>query len=81
MGTWKLIGLGIAWALASIAIAFVTAILGTELLDVVGIVESGESSYTIAINAILLVVFVGLILVPFLLRNRFVDPDVSEVEQ
>lgn len=81
MGTLKLIGLGIAWALASIAIAFVAAILGTELLDVVGIVESGESSYTIAINAIMLAVFIGLILVPFFLRNRFVDPDVSEVEQ
>ena len=81
MGTFKLIGLGIAWALASIAIAFVAAIIGTELLDVVGIVESGESSYTIAINTILVLVFVGLILVPFLLRNRYVDPEVSEVEQ
>lgn len=81
MGTLKLIGLGTAWALASIAIAFVAAILGTELLDVVGIVESGESSYAIAINAILLVVFVGLMLVPFLLRNRFVDPAIDDVDQ
>ncbi len=81
MGTLKLVGLGIAWALASIAIAYVAAILGTELLDVVGIVESGESSYTIAINAILLVVFVGLILVPFVFRNRFVDPEADDVEQ
>ena len=77
----KLVGLGIAWALASIAIAYVAAILGTELLDVVGIVESGESSYTIAINAILLVVFVGLVLVPFVFRNRFVDLEADDVGQ
>ena len=81
MGTLKLVGLGIAWALASIAIALVAAILGTELLDVVGIVESGESSYTIAINAILLVVFVGLVLVPFVFRNRFVDLEADDVGQ
>jgi len=77
----KLVGLGIAWALASIAIAYVAAILGTELLDVVGVVESGESSYTIAINAILLVVFVGLVLVPFVFRNRFVDLEADDVGQ
>ena len=81
MGTLKLVGLGIAWALASIAIAYVAAILGTELLDVVGVVESGESSYTIAINAILLVVFVGLVLVPFVFRNRFVDLEADDVGQ
>jgi len=81
VGTLKLVGLGIAWALASIAIAYVAAILGTELLDVVGVVESGESSYTIAINAILLVVFVGLVLVPFVFRNRFVDLEADDVGQ
>jgi hypothetical protein len=81
VGTLKLIGLGIAWMLASIAIAVVAAMLGTELLDVVGVVESGETSYTVAINSILVLVFVGLILVPFLLRDRFVDPDVDDLEQ
>jgi Na+/H+ antiporter NhaD/arsenite permease-like protein len=81
VGTLKLIGLGIAWMLASIAIAVVAAMLGTELLDVVGVVESGETSYTVAINSILVLVFVGLILIPFLLRDRFVDPDVDDLEQ
>ncbi len=81
MGTLKLIGLGLAWMLASIAIAVVAAMLGTELLDVVGVVESGETSYTVAINSILVLVFVGLILIPFLLRDRFVDPDVDDLEQ
>jgi len=81
VGTLKLIGLGILWMLASIAIAVVAAMIGTELLDVVGVVESGETSYTVAINSILLLAFVGLILVPFLLRDRFVDPDVDDSEQ
>jgi hypothetical protein len=81
VGTLKLIGLGVAWMLASLAIAVVAAMLGTELLDVVGVVESGETSYTVAINSILLLVFVGLVLVPFLLRNRFVDSDVDDLEQ
>jgi hypothetical protein len=78
MSTLKLIGLAIAWMLASLAIAFVAAIILTELLDVIGLVESGESSYTVVINIILLVVFAGLVLVPFLFRGRFVDPDRNE---
>lgn len=78
MSTLKLIGLAIAWALASIAIAYVAAIVITELFDVIGIVESGEASYTIMINAVLIVVFVGLVLVPFVFRGRFVDPTEPE---
>lgn len=81
MGTLKLIGLGIAWTLASLAIAFVAAILATEVLDVIGVVESGETSYTVAINTILVVVFVALVSVPFIFRDRFVDSDVDEPEE
>lgn len=81
MSTLKLIGLGTAWMLAGLAIAVVTAILVTELLDVIGVVESGETSYTFAINTVLLVVFIGLLLVPFIFRGRFVDSDVDEVEE
>jgi len=81
MSTLKLVGLGIAWLLASIAIAVVGAMLGTELLDVVGVAQSGETSYTVAMNTIFLVALVGLVLVPFLLRTRFVDPEADDVEQ
>lgn len=78
MSTLKLVGLAIAWAFASIAIAYVASILITEFFDVIGIVESGEASYTIMINAVLIAVFVGLVLIPFVFRGRFVDPTEPE---
>ncbi len=75
MSTLKLIGLGIAWILAAVAIAVVAGIVLTEILDVVGVVESGRSSYTWAINGIALVVFVVLVALPFILRDRFEATD------
>ncbi len=71
MSTLKLLGLGIAWILAAIAIAIVTSIVATEALDLIGVVESGRPSYSWALNGIALVVFIGLLAVPFLLRDRF----------
>ena len=71
MPTWKLILLFVAWLFASVMIAVVIAILGTEVLRLVGIVESGESSYSVALNVLLGVVFVALVAVPFVFRRRF----------
>jgi hypothetical protein len=71
----KLIGFLIAWVLAAIAIAVVTAIVLTEFLDVVGVVESGEPSYSWTINGVALGVFVALVAVPFAFRKRFVETD------
>lgn len=73
MLTRKLIGLGIAWILASLAIAVVIAILFTELLRLVGLVQVGEPSHTIALNSVVLVAFIVLVSVPFVYRARFVD--------
>lgn len=70
-----------AWILASIAIAVVAAIVLTELLDVIGIVESGETSYTFAINTILLAVFVVLVLIPYLFRDRFMPAEADEPDE
>ncbi|MEN8040168.1 MAG: hypothetical protein ABFR95_01570 [Actinomycetota bacterium] len=81
MSTLKLLGLGMAWILASIAIAVVAAIVLTELLDVIGIVESGETSYTFAINTILLAVFVVLVLIPYLFRDRFMPAEADEPDE
>jgi len=75
MSTPKLIGLVVAWVLASVAIAVVTAIVVTEFLDVIGVVESGHSSYSWAINGIALVVFIALVAAPFLLRDRLMTAD------
>lgn len=75
MSTPKLIGLLVAWVLASVTIAVVAAIVVTELLDVIGVVESGQRSYSWAINVIALGVFIALVSVPFLLRDRLMAAD------
>ncbi|MDK1010698.1 MAG: hypothetical protein QGM46_07610 [Actinomycetota bacterium] len=73
MSTVKLVALGVAWVLAALAVAVVTAIVLTELLRVVGVVEAGGSSYAIALNGVAVVVFVVLVSVPILFRKRFTD--------
>lgn len=73
MSTVKLVVLGVAWVLAALAVAVVTAIVLTELLRVVGVVEAGGSSYAIALNGSAVVVFVVLVSVPILFRKRFTD--------
>jgi heme exporter protein D len=73
MSTLKLVGLFAAWVLAAVAIAVVAAIVLTEFLDLIGVVESGQPSYSWAINGIALVVFVALVAVPVVFRGRFID--------
>ena len=70
MSTLKLIGLAIAWVFAAVAISVVAAMVLAELLNLVGIVESGQTSYGLAINVIALVVFVPLVALPLFLRER-----------
>ena len=74
MSAWKLVALMIGWVLAAIAIAIVTAILLTEVLVLIGIVDGGTPSYSLALNGLALVVFIPLVLVPIIFRKRFVDP-------
>jgi hypothetical protein len=74
MSAWKLVALMIGWVLAAVAIAVVTAILLTELLVLIGVVDWGTPSYSWAINGLALVVFIPLVLVPVIFRKRFVEP-------
>lgn len=71
MSTGKLVGLLIAWVFAALAIAVVASIVFTEFLRVIGLVESGQPSYSWALNGIAAVVFVGVVAVPFVFRDRF----------
>jgi hypothetical protein len=73
MSTWKLIGLTVAWILASVAIAVVISIVLTELLVLVGLVDWGTPEYSRAINGIALAAFVAVVSVPILFRKRFTD--------
>lgn len=77
MPTRKLIWMSLLWLLASVMIAVVTAIVAVELLRLLGAVESGAQSYTVALNVVFAIVFVVLVLVPFVFRDRFTirDPD------
>lgn len=76
MPTRKVVAMFVAWVLASVMMAVVTAIIVTEILRVVGAVDSGSTSYTLAINATFIVVFVVLVAVPFVFRDRFsIDAD------
>jgi hypothetical protein len=71
MSTARVVGLMIAWILASVMIAVVTAIVATEVLRVLGFVETGEPSYATAINVVFGVTLIALIAVPFVFRRRF----------
>ena len=62
-----------AWLFVAAFIGVVTAIVLTELLRVIGLVDSGEESYQRAINVTWLVVFVAVAGVPWVFRNRFTD--------
>jgi len=63
----------VAWVFASIAIGVVAAIVLTEALSLIGIVDSGEPSYSVSLNVISVVVFLGVVTVPVVFRKRFVD--------
>jgi hypothetical protein len=71
MPTWKVLLLMAAWVLASVMMALVSAIVGTEVLTWLGLVESDTTSYSVALNGIFLIVLVALVAVPFVFRNRF----------
>lgn len=65
----------VGWTLASMAIGVVTAIVGTEVLRVVGIVETGTPGYNLSLNIITFTTFVVLVAVPFIFRKRFMSEE------
>ena len=71
--TWKIILMLIAWAFVAAFMGVVTAIVGTEILRLIGVVDDNTNSYQISINVIWAVVFVVVLAVPFVFRNRFIS--------
>jgi len=71
MSGLKLSMFAVAWVFASLAIGVVMAIILTEALSLFGIVDTGEPSYSVSLNAITLLVFLALIAVPIVFRKRF----------
>lgn len=74
MATWKIILMLVAWAFVAAFIGVVTAIVGTEVLRLIGVVDDNTDSYQISINIIWAAVFVVVLAVPIVFRSRFV-PD------
>ena len=66
----------VAWLFAAGAIAVTVAIVLTEVLWIVGIVDRSDSSYGLSLNLLTAVTFVALASVPFVFRGRFV-PEVN----
>jgi hypothetical protein len=71
MTTRKLVFMFIAWLFAAGAIAITVAVVLTEILSLVGIVDRSEASYGFSLNLITGVTFVALASVPFVFRARF----------
>jgi hypothetical protein len=71
MTTRKLVFMFIAWLFAAGAIAITVAVVLTEILSLVGIVDRSGSSYGVSLNVVTAVTFVTLASVPFVFRARF----------
>jgi hypothetical protein len=71
MPTWKIVLLLIAWVTVAAFMGVVAAIVGTEILGLFGIVESGEDSYQTSINIIWVIVFIIVLVIPLVYRKRF----------
>jgi hypothetical protein len=71
MSTTRLIVYFAAWVAASLMMAVVAAVLVVEVVRLVGIAESGSTSYEVVLNVTFLVTAIALIAVPFVFRARF----------
>jgi uncharacterized membrane protein len=61
---WKLMALAVGWVLASVMIAFVTAILVAEIARAVGI------SHAAALTSSFVLVFLAVVAAPVYVRRR-----------
>ena len=73
--SWKLTVAYIGWLLAAIAIAIVFGVLTSELLALVGLVDSLSREQRRVIEVVSVAAFVVLALLPFLLRRRLTRSD------
>lgn len=61
----------VAWLFAAGAIAVTVAVVLTEILSFVDVVDRSDSSYGLSLNVLTAVTFVALASVPFVFRGRF----------
>jgi hypothetical protein len=80
MTTRKLVLLFIAWLFAAGAIAITVAVVLTEVLSWVGIVDRSEATYGLSLNIVTAITFAALASIPFVFRARFTDDGGSGLE-
>ena len=73
--SWKLTVAYIGWLLAAIALAIVFGVLTSELLALVGLVDSLSQEQRRVVEVVSVAAFVVLALLPFLLRRRLMRSD------
>ncbi len=71
MSTAKVLVYLAGWFVASVMMAVVAAVLVVEVARLVGVAESGTSSYTIVLTTVFLLTLVALLAVPVVFRQRF----------
>lgn len=81
MSTSRIVLLYGAWLLAAGSVAVTLAVIVTEMLVVVGLVDRSSGAYGSSIGATTALLFIGIALVPFVFRRRFVVPSPEEVEE
>ena len=80
MTTRKLVLMFVAWLFAAGAIAIIAAVVMTEILSLIGVVDRSEPSYGLSLNLVTGVTFVALASVPFVFRTRFVAEGEAETD-
>jgi hypothetical protein len=77
MTTRKLVLMFVAWLFAAGAIAITAAVVMTEILTLIRVVDRSEPSYGLSLNLLTGITFVALASVPFVFRKRFASDDVG----
>ncbi|MEZ5174897.1 MAG: hypothetical protein R2823_01660 [Acidimicrobiia bacterium] len=75
----RLVGMYALWLLASGSIAVTVAVLATEVLAIIGLVDRSGGDYGLSLSIVTGAAFVALALVPVIFRDRFRD-DKREAE-
>lgn len=80
MKTHRLIWMYLLWLLAAGSVAVTVAVVVTELMAMVGLVDHSGSGYGLSLSIVTGTCFVVLAAVPFAFRDRFRMDDHREVE-
>ncbi|MCZ7534122.1 MAG: hypothetical protein M5U23_12110 [Acidimicrobiia bacterium] len=76
----RLVGMYFLWLLAAGSVAVTVAVVVTELMVVVGLIDRSGGGYGLSLSIVTGACFVVLAVIPFLFRDRFRMDDHRETE-